>query len=160
MHPEGLEHYLSRLDRAQSVYKNVLCLLIGCNDDARHLWQSLNETCPPGRARLITCPAYGDIFPSLQSVYNVLAQSDKLQSQREYFQRERRKVESADSAMAILREGLGRLGFSEGDVMVAVQSAPSIGKLVGLFSSSIDFLTDTLPVDECYLYAAKMFFQD
>lgn len=103
---------------------------------------------------------YSELLPCFQSAFGVLSQTEKLKSQREYFSLEEKRAESSESARAMVREGLSRLGFSETDAAVTINTAPSIQRLVLLFSCDAEEdLTARLPVDECLLQAAKMFFQ-
>ena len=159
-HAESLDSTLSRIEKVQMTYKHAFCALVGSSDDTQQLWTSLNERCPPGRVRLLMVSTYSELLPSLQSVLNVLSQTEKLKNQREYFRSEEKRAVSSESAQSIVWEGLSRLGFTDSDAMLTMNAAPSIQKMVHLFSThAAESLAASSTVDEGLLHAAKLFFK-
>jgi hypothetical protein len=162
MHVQGIPHYLPLLDRMQLSFRNCAAIFITANRDIHNpTWNELNDTAPAGRLRLFMVNDFNGAEAIMLDFFGALNQPEKLLAQRAYFEEEASARSSAARAKEIAVEALNRIGLSDDDASLIMQSQPTMKAIITCFvQNTPDIIAGQIPIDEAVVASVCSFFKD
>ena len=78
LHTDGIAHYIPRLEKLQSSFRNTYCVLLTHNTDIENeTWVDLNLTCPVGRLRLLMVHSLKEFEDVVLGIFQTMTQSNE-----------------------------------------------------------------------------------
>jgi hypothetical protein len=134
------------------MFRNAYALALNC-DHVR--WNFLQVNLGSGLLRLLRCSSTEQGWKYIIEIYTALKDVNKLQMQKDYFEREDKKQMEELAARNIVIKSFRKLGIPESDGQIILDGFPSIKSII---SASYDTLSENSPADTLSIEKVSNFF--